>query len=86
MNSIMNMEEEFPVIFKVGESLLYNPVWVKYCDAILDGRSVYSKSMDEWDKLSQTTLMTEYKGIIGYDGDIRFKTEADLTLFLLRFS
>jgi hypothetical protein len=82
----VSMVEEFPVVFKIGESLLYNPVWVNYCDTILDGRSVYDETMGYWDRLSQTILMREYRGIIGYDGDIRFRTEADLLMFVLRFS
>jgi hypothetical protein len=86
MITVMNMEEEFPVVFKIRESLLHNPVWVNYCDTILDDRSVYDETMGYWDRLAQTTLMTEYKGIIDYDGDIRFRTEADLLMFVLRFS
>jgi len=86
MITVMNMEEEFPVVFKIGESLLYNPVWVNYCDTILAGKSVYSETMGYWDRLSQTILMREHRGIIGYDGDIRFRTEADLLMFVLRFS
>jgi hypothetical protein len=83
----MNMEKEFPVVFIIGKNLAHNPVWENYCNTIMEDRSVYDETMGYWDKLVQTILMRDYRGIIDYDSnDIRFRTEADLTLFLLRFS
>ena len=87
MISVMNIEEEFPVVFTVATSSgVHNPAWTNFCDTIFAGISIYSKSDIEWNTLIQTTFMRDHRGIIGYNDDIRFRTEADLTLFLLRFS
>jgi hypothetical protein len=87
MITVMNMEKEFPVVFTVATSQGNNhPAWTNFCDTIFAGIFIYSKSDNEWNTLIETKLMTEHRGIIANDDDIRFKTEADLTLFLLRFS
>lgn len=88
MITVMNIEEEFPVVFTIWESMGDNPVWKNYCDTILKDRSVYDdEDVGYWDRLTQTTLMREHRGIIDYHSNgIRFRTEADLTMFLLRFS
>jgi hypothetical protein len=86
MITVMNVEEEFPVVFTVATSQSKN-VWQNYCDTIMEDRSVYDETVGYWDRLVQTILMRDYRGIIDYNnGGIRFRTEADLTLFLLRFS
>jgi hypothetical protein len=86
MITVMNMEEEFPVIFTIWDSQgIFNPVWQNYCNTVPDS-SLSNESGVEWVKLVNSKLMAEHSGIIDYANDIRFKTEADLTLFLLRFS
>jgi hypothetical protein len=85
MISIMNVEREFPVVFTIGDSQgVFNPVWQNYCNTVPDPSS--NETGVEWVKLLNSKLMVEHSGIIDYAGNIRFKTEADLTLFLLRFS
>ena len=90
MISVMNMEEEFPVVFTIWEDFnveaVCKPVWENFCSTVVAGRPMSSKDGIEWTTLMQTTFMVEHRGIIGYNNDIRFRTPSDLTLFLLRFS
>jgi hypothetical protein len=85
MITVMNVEEEFPVVFTIWDSQgVFNPVWQNYCNTVPDPLS--NESRVEWVKLLNSKLMVEHSGIIDYASNIRFKTEADMTLFLLRFS